>query len=190
MEKDSNAGGASPEMSPGADDKKQDNAFMAIKAEKKKLQAELEAKTNALREIEEAKLKETNQWKLLAEQKEQQWKDSEAKRKELEEAVYTSLKKSAFNKEVGGGLARDAYYSHVDFESIAFNPETKSVDQESVKMAAQKFAKEFPELLGKTQGKMPSVGGGTAAAKKSVDEMTTKEIEEYIRSLHAEGKLK
>ena len=183
------SGAGTPQNSVSHTEKQEDKAFMALKAEKKKLQMELEEVRKTLQAKQDAELKETNNFKTLFEQREQQLSEERAKREELEKAVFNSLKRAAFDQEIGGGLARQEYYSHVDFDSIAFNPETRSVDRESAKIVAQGFAKTFPELIGVKMGKMPNLSPGQADHSVNLDKMTASELEQYIKRLHSEGKL-
>lgn len=189
MNQDQSAGsGQASEL--GESTEKKDTAFMALKGEKKKLAEENAALKSKLQEIEDAKLKQQNEWKTLFEQRDDQLKKEVESRQNLERVVLNAHKKHAFEKEIGGALANDAYYSHVDFDSIVFNPETKSLDHESLKMVSKKFMAEHPLLVARNTGKMPNVGTPDSInLNKSIEAMTSQELEKHIRTLAAEGKI-
>jgi len=120
---------------------------------------------------EEARLVEQGQFKTLLEQRE---KELQALKDSLEESVsetnsykksIDNLKKaSAFERAIGGKLKKDAYWNHVDFDSIVKNPETGEIDPASLKDTADSFLKEYKELVQfPNGGYMPN---GTPAGSK------------------------
>tara|TARA_R110002153_G_scaffold136399_2_gene286295 strand:+ start:435 stop:1076 length:642 start_codon:yes stop_codon:yes gene_type:complete len=103
---------------------------------------------------EEARLIKEGQFSTIIEQR-------EARINELEEsltnvsaevtsrdtAINNFKKAAAFERQLGGKMKKDAYWSHVDFESIAVNPETGSIDPLSLEKVANSFTEEYKELV-------------------------------------------
>lgn len=136
----------------------------------------------------ESKLKEQNEWKTLAEQKEKEAAEEKARRAELESTILESVKLSAFQKHLGGKIKDDAYYQFVDTEKIAYNPETKRVDEQSVKDVVADFVKRHSSLVEFSKGRMPNEAASSVkTSSKSTEDMSTEELKEYIKVLHSRG---
>lgn len=163
--------------------------------EVKSLKAKLkEIETKSQTEIE-AKLKEQGDWKTLAESKDAELKTLKQTLQSNEEAITDSIKLGAFQKHLGGKLKSDQYYSFVDTSKIAINPETKKVDEASVKQVVQDFIKEHSHLVDfKKNTKLPNdakiEGGKGGAGKPDISKMTPAEYEKYILDLAAKGLIK
>lgn len=184
------ASGTSGSQSLGeSTEKKEDHAFLAVKEQRNKLRDELATTKAKLQAIEEGKLKEQNEFKTLFEQRDAQLMEERKKREQLESTVIFAHKRAAFRRELGAELAHDSYYNHVNFDNVVFNPETGSVDPNSVKLEVGNFLKEHSSLVVRNAGKMPNKAALGSAGTKSLDEMSAKELEDHIRSLHAEGKI-
>lgn len=131
-----------------------------------KQKQEEEDKAKAHRE--EERLKKEGQFNVLLEQRESRINELEEKlnatAKEVESrdtAIVNFKKAGAFERELGGKLKKDAYWNHVDFESIAVNPDTGRIDSHSVKKAADKFLTDFKELV--DFGNPANLPNGTAS---------------------------
>jgi uncharacterized protein YhaN len=149
----------------------------------KVLESEREQQNNA-------KLKEQNEWKTYAEQQEKKALEESARREQLESTILESVKLNAFQRHLGGRIKDDAYYQFVDTDKMVYNPETKRVDEESVKSVVADFVKRHSSLIEFKQGKMPNeAGGNVTMSSKAPEEMTREELDQYIKSLHASGKL-
>jgi DNA repair exonuclease SbcCD ATPase subunit len=105
-------------------------------------------------EREEARLKKEGQFNVLLEQRESTIKELEEQlnsiKNELgsrDQAITNFRKAAAFEKEIGGKLKKDSYWSHVDFDKIAINPETGEIDTHSLSTEANRFSEEFKELI-------------------------------------------
>lgn len=123
-----------------------------VKSLKKKLQ-EFETAQTAQKE---KSLKEQNDWKALAEAKEVQLAEAQKRLEEQETSITETFKLSAFQKHLGGKLRSDEYFNHVELDKIVFNPETKRVDEDSVKAVVADFVKKHPHLVEFKKGKMPN----------------------------------
>lgn len=200
MSDDTKGTGGSDQTS-GADSDKGGNQTVAYDTYKKAMD-DLKETQRKLKEIEgktqaeiEAKLKEQGDWKALAESREQKVKDLEAKLNGTETAITDSIKLNAFQKHLGGKLKSEKYFDFVDTSKIAINPETKRVDEESVKSVVAEFLKEHTHLV--DFGKKPGMPQKTKDGKtvisngtKSISEMDAKELEAHILKLHEQGLIK
>jgi hypothetical protein len=138
----------------------------------------------------ENKLKEQNEWKLLAEQKEKSYLELKAELDLKNEQEAQMIKLSAFQKHLGGKVKNKEYYRFVDVEKIAINPDTLTVDEDSVKNVVAEFVKTHPSLVEFKAGKMPNEAGSTGKiSDKDPSQMSAMELENYIKSLHATGRL-
>jgi hypothetical protein len=138
----------------------------------------------------DSKLKENNEWKLLAEQKEKSYLEvlAELEEKKLFEAQ--SIKLHAFNKHLDGKIKNSEYYRFVDVDKIILNPDSKVVDDDSVKSVVADFVKNHSSLVEFKTGRMPNEAGSTGKiVGKDVSQMTSEEIQQHIKGLHASGKL-
>lgn len=103
---------------------------------------------------EEERLRKEGQFSTIIEQR-------EAKINELEETLnktmdevksrdtaITNFKKAqAFQAALGGTLKKEAYWNHVDFDKIAINPETGSIDKSSLDLVVNDFSQSYGELV-------------------------------------------
>jgi soluble cytochrome b562 len=74
-------------------------------------------------------------------------------------AIGNFKKAAAFERAIGGKMKKDAYWSHVDFDKIATNPETGAIDALSLEQVANSFTEDFKELV--DYGKVANMPNGT-----------------------------
>lgn len=176
-----------PQQSSGAVESKDKVAYESYQKAVKEMQLAKERAKAAeaqLQQLQEGKLKEQNDWKALAEQKEKTLAETTQRLNELESTIVESVKLSAFQRHLGGKIKDEAYYSFVPVDSIVYNPETKKVDEESVKSAVSEFVKRHASLVEFKQGKMPNeASSGSRVPGKSFEQMTTQELEAELRKL-------
>lgn len=142
--------------------------------------AEEKAKAN------EQMLVEQNQWKTLAEQYKSKLEETTNILNEQEKSIVTGLKYQEFEKHLNGKLKNKDYATFIDFEKIAINPESKTIDEESVKSVVNEFLKNHSSLVEfGNKGAMPNAAAQSYDSKKKKDysEMTTAEIETELRKL-------
>ena len=154
-------GSASVEVASSEKDKSQDKVayetYQRVLAEAKTAKEKLRTLEAAQQAQVESKMKEQNEWKALAEAKELEAKNLSEKLNGLESTIT---------------------------ESIAYNPETKRVDEESVKKVVAEFVKKHASLVEFKAGKMPNEAGSTMKVKeKNYSEMSKEEIEAELRKL-------
>ena len=130
-----------------AESKKYKEGYQTFKAEKDEA-ANLSAK------MAEEKLREKGQYDVLLKQREERLTEMESElnsyKGEVEsrdEAILNFRKAAAFEKQVGGKLKKDAYWSHVDFDSIAINPDNGQIDNQSLSKVVDTFTSDFKELI-------------------------------------------
>jgi DNA repair exonuclease SbcCD ATPase subunit len=127
--------------------KKYKEGYQSFKSEKEKL-ASQKAKE------EEDRLIKEGQFKTLLEQREDQLSklqeslnSMETEVKSRDTAITNFKKAAAFERAIGGKMKKDAYWNHVDFDSIATNPETGAIDASSLQKVANDFTEEYKELV-------------------------------------------
>ena len=157
------------------------------KADQEKLKAtttrlqELEAKESELAkkesELEEQKLKSEGNWKALLESRESALKKLEEKNSELlditkgyEKKFTDAHKINAFKEAIGGTLKQSEYYSFVDTDKIAIDPETGSIDDKTLKAYANEFTTKFKDLIQFKTAKLPDGAAQHSATSLSYDE--------------------
>jgi len=189
----SDQGSAENLQSSGSEEKTQKDkvayeTYQRTLAEAKKAKAERDALLAEKQAFNDNKLKEQNEWKQYAEQKEKEAAEEKARRFELESTVLDSLKLSAFQKLLGGKIKDDAYFQFVDTDRITYNPDTKRVDEESVKSVVADFVKRHSSLVEFKSGKMPNEAASSInTSAKGTDDMSIEELKEHIKVLHSRG---
>lgn len=179
-------GSAENQQTSGQAEKSQDKVayetYQRVLSEAKAAKEKLKLYEAEKQQITESKLKEQNEWKALAEQKEKSLAETTARLNELETTIVESVKLSAFQRHLGGKIKDEAYYSFVPVDQIVYNPETKKVDEDSVKGAVAEFVKRHASLVEFKQGKMPNeASSGAKVPAKSYEQMTTAELENELR---------
>lgn len=195
---ESNAGGAAPQESSGSTEKEtlQDKVayetYRRVLAEAKKYKDQAKLLEDEKNKNHESKLKENNEWKALAEAKAAQVESLEKAYREQNEQIVNGMKYQQFEKHLGGKLKDQDYATFIDFDKIVINPETKRVDDESVKGVVSEFVKKHAHLVEFQSGKrMPNEAAisGSFSGEKNIDKMNAKELEEYIKSQYRAGLL-
>lgn len=195
---ESNAGSAAPQESSGSTEKEtlQDKVayetYRRVLAEAKKYKDQAKLLEDEKNKNHESKLKENNEWKALAEAKAAQVESLEKAYREQNEQIVNGMKYQQFEKHLGGKLKDQDYATFIDFDKIVINPETKRVDDESVKGVVSEFVKKHAHLVEFQSGKrMPNEAAisGSFSGEKNIDKMNAKELEEYIKSQYRAGLL-
>lgn len=192
-----NAGSAAPQESSGSSEKETKDTvsyqtYLKTLSEVKKLKEQTRLYEEEKSRVHEQKLKEQNEWKALAEEKSKQAEQLAKNLKELNDQVVNGMKYQEFEKHLGGKLKSREYASFIDFEKIVINPETKAIDEESVKGVVSQFVKTHPALVDFGTGKVPNEaprGGSFSTSEKPIEKMTPKELEDYILGLNKSGKI-
>ena len=169
--------------SGSTEDKVSYETYQKVLAEAKAAKEKARAFEAAAKAAQEDKLKEQNEWKLLAEQREKDLLEERKARTEIEGSIVEAYKRNAFIRQLGGRLKNDRYFDFVDTDRIVYNPETKQVDESSVKSVVADFLREHSSLVESKAGKMPNVAPGEAAkfGVKEPDQMTSEEIMNELR---------
>lgn len=148
--------------------------------------AELEAKLQA---IEEAKLKEQNQWEELYKREREAREAAEQEKSHVRESYLRSVKLSALKAELGGSI-KDEYLSFANIDAIELG-EDGSLSSETVVNVANSFRKEHPGLIPtKSQANITgqaASSSGIETRDKNVNEMSLKEKLEQLAKLKAQA---
>jgi hypothetical protein len=194
---ESNAGSATTQESSGStenqsNDKVSYETYKRVLSEAKKFKDLAKQLEEEKAKGTEAKLTEQNEYKKLADIYKQQLDEKTKILNEQEASIVNGMKYQEFEKHLGGRLKNKDYTTFIEFEKIAIDPETKRIDEESVKGVVSKFVKEHSHLIDFNSGaKLPNKSASTATfGGKSTDEMTPKELEAYIKEQHKLGLLK
>lgn len=135
---------------------------------------------------DEKALADQQQWKVLADQYKTQLDQTKSVLSEQEKSIVNGLKYQEFEKHLGGKLKNRDYATFIDFEKIAINPESRTVDEESVKSVVNEFLKSHAPLVEFQSGaKLPNNAGSgfNSSMTKDYKEMTTSELENELRKL-------
>jgi hypothetical protein len=143
--------------------------------------AEYEAK---LKQLEEEKMREQNQFKELYERTKQEAELEKQKAQRDREAWLSSVKKSALKNELG--KIRDEYLVHADLNGIEFNDDG-TLSSESVLRVANKFRQEHGSLVQKTHAQDPTAPASptnqtVTSNGKSIEQMS---LAEKLAAFHA-----
>lgn len=157
----------------------------------KKLKEKVNLYESEKQEFTEKQLRENQEWKKLADTYKGKLDETQKIFREQEESIVNGMKYQEFTKHLGGKLRSDDYASFVPFDKIAFNPETKTIDEDSVKIVAAEFVKKHSHLVEFQAGRMPNVNtlDSKGVGSKNTKEMTPKEMEQYILELNKAGKI-
>jgi hypothetical protein len=161
------------------------DTYRRVLSEAKKLKEQLKAFEEEKVKSHEQKLKEQNEWKALAEAKTAQAEQLEKLYKEQNEQIVNGMKYQEFEKHLGGKLKNKDYATFIDFDKIVMNPETRRIDDESVKGVVSNFVKNHSHLVEFYNGaKMPNEASKSASfSGKAPNEMSIDEIKNELKKI-------
>ena len=182
------AGSASTQETSGqpenvqASDKVAYDTYRRVLNEAKKLKEQVKLYEEEKNKSHENKLKEQNEWRALAETYQQQLHEKTKILQDQEQSIVNGMKYQEFEKHLGGKLKNKDYATFIEFEKIVMNPETKRIDEESVKGVVSNFVKKHSELVEFQGGaRLPNEASkGSSIVGKSTREMTAAELKEFI----------
>ena len=170
------------------------DTYKRVLNEAKKLKEQVKQFEDDRVRSHESKLKEQNEWKVLAETYQQQLEQTKSVLNEQEQSIVNGMKYQEFEKHLGGKLKNKDYATFIEFDKIVMNPETKRIDDESVKGVVSAFVKQHAHLVEFASGqRMPNEAARNNSSMqvgKSIEQMTPSEVSEYILNLHKNGQLK
>ena len=188
-----NAGSASTQESSGqsenqSNDKVSYDTYRKVLNEAKKYRDAFKQVEEEKQRMSDQKLKEQNEWKTLADQYKSKLDETSKVLQEQEASIVNGMKYQEFEKHLGGKLKDQDYATFVPFDKIAINPETKRIDEESVKGAVADFVKKHSHLVEFTSGaRLPNEAAKSAhVGSKSLSDMSSSDIMNELRKI---GKL-
>ena len=194
---DQNAGSAStqePVVQPDATNGKVSyETYQKVLNEAKKAKELAKTLAEEKARNDEKALADQQQWKVLADQYKTQLDQTKSILSEQEKSIVNGLKYQEFEKHLGGKLKNRDYATFIDFEKIAINPESRTVDEESVKSVVNEFLKSHSPLVEFGSGaKLPNNAGAGYGAKPTAElhDMSKEDLEKKILELASLGKLK
>lgn len=143
--------------------------------------AEYEAQLKA---IEEDRLVEAQQFKELYEKTKAEAETFKVQAEQEKSNYMTSVKKQALKQELGGNI-KDVYLSHANITGIEINPETGTIDTDSLLEVANQFRNDHGVLIQKAQGGNPTAlpGNEINSAPKSLSEMSIEERQILLKTM-------
>lgn len=185
-----NAGSATSQESSGStenqsNDKVAYDTYRRVLAEAKKLKEQVKAFEEDRVKGNEQKLKDQNEWKTLAENYKSQLDEKTKVLIDQEQSIVNGMKYQEFEKHLGGRLKDKEYATFIDFDKIVMNPETKRIDDESVKSVVSEFVKRHSHLVSfQSTGRMPNEASKNHSfGTKPVEQMTTQELEAELKKI-------
>lgn len=113
------------------------------------------------KEVMEEKAKGQGDYKALVENREneiktlkEQLEQFKSEKENLEHSFIDMVKLSAFNEALGGKIKHKKFYSLVELDKIAIDPETKRVDASTLKDYVKNFTTEFKDIIEFKDAKM------------------------------------
>lgn len=154
-----------PQTTPQAKDTVAYATYQKVLDEAKAAKAKVAQFEKSQKEFEEAKLKEAGDWKKIAEQKEQDLKIAQEKIAETDRRLLEGRKLNALLGALTGEVPKQ-YWSLMDLDDVAVNPDTGLPDEASVKVAAEKFEKQFPDVVKRpSKARLPNDAAKGGAGK-------------------------
>jgi hypothetical protein len=156
---DASGGGDSKPKAPSYE------TYQKVLDEAKKAKEALREYQRKEKEAEDAKLKQQGEYQKILEQREAELKQEREEKQTLKDSIQNGKKLNAILGKLTGELPSQ-YWSLVDLEKIAVNPETGAPDEASVLNAAKEFEKQFPHVVvRKTTSKLPNDDARGASGK-------------------------
>lgn len=159
--------------------------YLKVLGEAKKAKEERNALLAEKSKVDESKLKENNEWKTLADQYKEKLDQTTQTLQEQEKSIINGLKYHEFEKHLGGKLKDREYATFVDFDKIILHPETRNVEESSVKSVVNDFLKKHSSLVEFAGGaKLPGKAAESfdSTKKKSLNEMSATEREAALKN--------
>lgn len=162
--------------------------YKKVLTEKKNIQEKMRSLESQLNEInegkkqqEQKKLEEQGEYKKILENREAELANFKADNEALAMELTSTWKKTAFFNKLGTGLVDPVYEQHIPLDQIAINPETNSVDVESVDVAVNQFLEKHPHLVKRKEAsKLPANAPNTNYAPKPINSLTKTEMSERL----------
>lgn len=129
--------------------------------------------------LEEKEAKEKGNYEALLKSREEKIQTLESKLTSYEQDLTEGTKLQAFVDRLPGPVKRQEYLSFVNLDEIALDPETKKVDEHSLKNAVDDFVKNYGDLLDKKENNtLPKVTslGGRPNKKRSLKDLSREEL--------------
>jgi predicted nuclease with TOPRIM domain len=118
-----------------------------LQSQVKDIQQKLEAFEQKERELEEKRLSEQGEYKKLLELERKKRLEEEQKRTQYQKDLLDAHKLNAIKERLPGKITRPEYYSFIDTDKIAIDPETGIIDEASIIEAVNQFVETHGRLL-------------------------------------------
>jgi seryl-tRNA synthetase len=166
---------------------------LKLLGEKKKLQAEVERLRLEQQEKLEAELKAKEDFKKLAEMKEQEAKEAKQRVSEFEAREKNAMKLDAFLSTLQGTVDKK-FWGHIPLDKIVIHPETGEVDMMSVTQTVEWFSKEYYDIVkragGPTTPNTAPQGGSSALTYEEWRKLPLAEQKARMKEVMAAEKLR
>lgn len=148
---------------PGKDDKVAYATYQKILGEKKKLADKVEAMEAEQKARDEKALKEKEDYKTLAENREKELLETKAKLAKGEERIANGVKLRAILTAVGGEVERE-YWELLPTSMVEIDPDTGLPTEQSVANAVKVVQAKYPKIITPANANLPpntAARGGT-----------------------------
>lgn len=124
-------------------------------SEKKATQAKLREFEQQQKQREEQQLLEENKIKELLERREDELSQTQSKLNQTQDFILNATRLNAFRKATGGKL-KDQYSHFLDLSNIEVDPETMSVNEDTVKQTVDNYMQNYPDFFKSVDNKPKS----------------------------------
>jgi len=156
-------------------------------AQKKELFDQVEAYKKADVVREESKLQEEGEYKKLLDLSRTREQDLETKLSKYQQDFTDSHKIAAVLEKINGSPKNKKILNFIDLNAIAIDPETNVIDDQSVEAEANRFVKEWSEMIAFDKADSPKIPVHSSAPIEGTHAKTSTQdkynvIKERVRS--------
>ena len=144
----------------------------ADQAKMSDLEQELERYRAQEKQIEQRKLEEKGEYEKILKIKEQEIQELRMQQEENARRDVQAAKLQAFMDTLPGKIRNKQYLAHVNIDDIVVDPETKTVDDYSVKKAVDSFLKDHSSLIEPKEPEKPKLSSRSPQSASISESMT------------------
>lgn len=135
----------------------------------------------------EKTLEEQNEYKKLYETHKAKSETLENQMNDYQSSLIDGHKIQAVLDSLPGKVKKREYYQFIDTSEIAFDPESKVIDEESVKTAVNRFVESYPDLIESREKRRLPNDSPQSSAPKTLNQMSLAEQLAAFGKLHSKA---
>lgn len=151
------------------------------KDQMKDLEAKLKAFEDEKKLVEENKLREQGEYKKILDTREAEISKLRSESESFKKSLFDGAKLQAVVDKLPGKIRNKQYYSFIDVDSIAIDPETHQIDEKTVELAANNFLKNHSFLI-------ETKAGGTPPSDAAAGENGNLAYEDWLKMSSSDKK--